>query len=691
VDDSTLTGRARSEASVVQTEPLRARPSDRRPGGPSWIDRGLGHPTAFIATAVVLLLLFGWTFLINPEQVAPTKDPAYYTWRTEALVSEDPRTLLEIEGAFNMFAGGYRVTAPVIGGYLRQIADVSSLKTTVFLMVGTPVLIALLLAGFAYRHRRDPLVFHAVAFGSGGLLLTDPFVGYLDNVLCLLWLAAAIWFIGPARESWPARIGFAMFLLLAGLTHPTTLAIFCLTLGAMVVVRLLFRSFDVKSVIRDDGPMLVTAFAAGVLTLVLWTIGPWGKSASLAEAALPPPYDSAFFLDRLLQWLGEMRPALNGPLLVIGVVGLLAAGKRAAEDDLARTSIVWLAPLAGLFGFVAGIAYPYYRFLNTTLSWILLVGLGAYFAIRFFLDFARGGGFRALAALGAVAVVVIVGTNFTHGYGAVGWDKAGWISEDQRRDLDVLRTELARRGEEDRPVVFVIDDEPSVPFQIWGFTKLAGNTSRYGLPDGQIDQGYMYLGSLDNFLSDRPTTRGEETYDKLSRALLEETNTAVQESGKQPVAVVASQFNPAGANADLAAEFSPVATFGLTGLTTDVWILDDGRLTTPGGNASSVPGDKGSPVHVAWIALALVVLLLPGVVALRWFLPDATLPDALAMAPALAIAMLTLVGFAALAVVRSPFSAGVAWACVVVTIAIAAVAAFRAGLRPRIRVPAARR
>ena len=383
----------------------------------------LGHPVALVATAAILLTIFAWTFWTNSGRVAPTKDPAYYTWRTEALISEDPATLLGIEGPNGMFSGGYRVAAPVIGGILRHIADVSSLSATVFLMVGTPVLTALLLAGFAYLRRRDPVLFHAVAFASAGLFLTPPFVGYLDNVLCLMFIAAGLYFIDPARYSWPARLGLGAFLVLAGLTHPTTLVIFCGVLGIMAAARLVVRSFDLRYVLRADGPMLLTAFAAFLVTLGIWTIGAWGRSASLAESALPPPYGSDFFVDRMVLWIEAMRPVFNGPLLAIGLIGLLLAGRRAAEDDLARVSVLWLAPLVGLFGFVAGLTYPYYRFFNTTLAWVLLVGVGAWLVMRFFMDVARKGGAARIALVGVAAVGIALATNFT-----VGLDKSGWTN-----------------------------------------------------------------------------------------------------------------------------------------------------------------------------------------------------------------------------------------------------------------------
>jgi hypothetical protein len=666
----TLTRRAPERAEV-----------EARPG-----EAFLARPLAFIATAAILLTIFSWTFWTNSGRVAPTKDPAYYTWRTEVLMSEDPAALLRIEGPNGMFAGGYRVAAPVIGGMLRHVPAVSSLSVTVFLMVGTPVLTALLLAGFAYRRRGDPLLFHAVAFASAGLFLTPPFIGYLDNVLCLMFLAAALHFVGPARASWPARVALGSFLVLSGLTHPTTLVIFCGVLGIMACARLLVRRFDLRSVLLADGPMLLTAFAACLATLAIWTIGVWGRSASLAESALPPPYGSDFFVDRMVLWIESMRPVFNGPLLAIGLIGLLLTTRRAAEEDLARVSILWLAPLVGLFGFVAGLTYPYYRFFNTTLAWVLLVGVGAWLVMRFFVDVSKKGGAARIAALGVVAVVIALATNFTVGLEKSGWTNlnAQWLSEQERTDLDALRASLAAEAEPDRPVVFVIDDEPSRPFQIYGFSKLSGNTSRYGLPAGQIDRGFLYLGSLENYLAGEPTTRGEETYDGLSRDFLADIDrglttgdtarsqgTAIDVS-REPVIVVAEVFNPNGSNtALLEEEPSEINTQGQ-----EVWVLKEGSVTqiSGPGNVGRVPftDEAGDPsvLHLLRVIGGLVLLLVTGVIALRWLLPDATLGEGLGLAPVLATGLLTIAGFVVLAVIRSPFSAGLAWISYVVALGV---------------------
>lgn len=667
---------------------------ERAPQRPdaSGTDRWLGHPVAYILTAAILLTIFGWTFFTNPDRVAPTKDPAYYTWRTEALLTETPQTLLEIEGpryegGGGMYSGGYRVSAPVLGGLLRRVVNVAPLSTTAFLMVGLPVLTALLLGAFAYQYRRDPLIFHGVALGAASLYLTPPFVGYLDNLLALFFLAGGLLFLRDAPGSWPARIGLGFFLLMVGFTHPTTLVIFFMTLGAMAFVRFIYRKFDLRSVIRDDGPTLVVAFLSIVVSYALWKVGIWGRSASLGDAALLPPYESSFFVDRLVLWVEAMRPAINGPLFLLGAAALIMSGRKAAEDELSRVSIVWLAPLVGIFGFLAGKSYPYYRFFNTTLAWVLLIGVGMWVAARFFIGLARRDGVYNLAWLGVLALALVVATNFRSGLEISGWNNAqgGWLSAAERADLDRLRDALEAEGEP-RPVVFVVDTEDTSP-RSYGYTKLSGNTSRYGLPAGWIDEAYLYLGSVDNYLLDQPTEVGEATYDEVSRATLEDAREGVEASGETPIVALAAAFNETGANAEYV---DGSASLDLSG-DAEVWVVSDDGITkeTPGaGEGAALPiGPAGSPddpgfIHVVRVILGLLLLLLPGSLAARWFLRDASFPEWLAAAPALGISIVTLVAIGVLSVTRSPLGRGEAWVALALSIAVTAILARRSNPSP---------
>ncbi|HVF54454.1 MAG TPA: hypothetical protein VNC78_12735 [Actinomycetota bacterium] len=658
----------------------------------SRIDRVLGRPAAFALTAALLLALFSWTFVANPDRVAPTKDPAYYTWRTEMLLSEPPQRQLEIKGAFDMFSGGYRVAAPVLGGYLRTIPGVDTLKTTIILMVALPVLTALLLAGFAYRQRPDPLMWHSVALGSASLFLTPPFVGYLDNVLCLFFLAASLPFLDRARYSWPARAAFAMFVVLAGMTHPTTVVIFCATLGLMAAWRLLWRRFALKSVIADDGPILLTAFLSVVFVYLVWKFGVWGPSANIADAALPPPYGSDFFVDRLMLWVKAMRPLLNGPLFAIGLIGLIVAARRQppanlepedvpasftgkrhplGEDELTRVSLIWLAPLVGIFGFLGGLTYPYYRFFNTTLAWVLLVGVGIAVAARYFIDKAGEGGTKRVALLGVVALLVIVGTNFTTGFKLSGWNNAegGWISAQQREDLSALRAHLANE-DDDRPVVFVIDQDDR-DFQIWGFTKLSGNTSRYGLPPGMVDQAFLYLGSLENYLAGEPTLVGEETYDKLSPALLEDAEEGFERSEGEPIVVAAAAFNETGENATLFQSEGPF--LGPDPGDVEVLLVSNGNVGFVGSESprhtTAASDADGGILHLLRVIGGLLLLLLPGLLAFHYFIPDGVFADGLGMVPALSLALLITVGTLVLGVTRTPFTSLLAGICIAIATA----------------------
>ena len=635
-------------------------------------NRLLGHPLAFCATAATLIVLFGWTFFTNPGRPAPADDPAFYAWRTEALISDDPATLLEVEGPQQMLVGGYRIATPVIAGFMRHVAGVGPLTPTVWLAVGLRVSIPLLLAGFAYRHRRDPLIFHAVAFGSASLLPTPPFGGYLDNVLTLTFLSCSLYFLVPAARSWPARIALFLLLLASGLAHPTTLVIFCGVLGAMSAVRLIVRRFDIGSVIRDDAAMLAAAFAAAVAVYAVWKLGIWGQSAALGEAAVPPPADSSFFLKRMGGWLRALRPTFNLPLLLIGIAGLLAAGKKAIDDELARPALVWLLPLVGALGFALGVAYPYYRFFNTTVAWLLLIGVGIFFAARWFISTAARGGVFRLALVGLVAPVAIVATNFSTGFVQVAWNdvEEAWISPEEIDELDLVRARL--KGEENRPVVFVTDTEAPEAVRAYGWLKLVANVSRFGVAPGQQDRAHVYLGPLDSYLAGEASSGVAPNFEELSRASLEDAEHTIRSGVQEPIVVVSQAFNLEGRNTDLAAGADVP-----TSEDAEVLVVSQQGLFDASGPVAPPDVPAAGTLHQARVLLGLAVLLLPGYLLARWVLPTSTLAELLGLVPALSLVTLGLADTAALAFVRAPFSAPLAWAVVVALSVVLTPAAAR--------------
>jgi hypothetical protein len=589
-----------------------------------------------------------------------------------------------------MLVGGYRVTTPVAAGFIRRVADVSPLAPTVIFSVGLRVLIPLLLAGFAYRQRRDPLIFHSVALGSASLLPTPPFGGYLDNVLTLAFLAASLYLFVPARTSWPARIGLVFMLLVAAMTHPTAYAIFGIVVGLVAAVHLVARRFDLASVIRDDGPGLAAVVVSAVVMYAVWKIGIWGQPAALSEAAVPPPADSDFFFTRLGGWVRALRPTFNAPLILIGIIGLLAAGKRAFDDVLTNFSILWLLPLAGTLGFVAGIAYPYYRFLNHTLAWVLLAGLGIYFLLRFLVGAIARGGAGLLALIGVAAIAWVITTNFTTGFEQVGWNdvEQAWIKPDQLKEMNALRASLA--GQTERPVVFVADDETTEAVRVYGFTKLVANVSRYGVALGQQDRSYVYLGSLESFLADEPTQRDDDFYTELSEDTLDDARAGIERAGVEPIVVVASVFNETGSNAGILPGDLGHSALDLGGA--ELRLIDaDGGFTkvAESGAESSLssfftPAQDPGWLHVLRVLGGLLILLVPGFFAVRWMLPDSGVAEGLALVPTVAVALHSFAGIAVLAVLRSPLTGAVAWATTLALSALTAVAlAARAGAQRR--------
>lgn len=636
----------------MATEPLPPRAPAQVTLENGRINRLLGHPLAFLATTAILVAIFSWTFAANPGRPAAADDPAYYQWRTEALLANDPQALLDVDGPLDMYAGGYRVATPVLAGLMRRVMDVGPLTPTILIGIGLRVALPLLLAGFAYRWRRDPLLWHATAFFTASLLPTPPFAGYLDNVMTLFFLTASLFLIDATRRSWPARIGFVALLLASGFTHPTTLAIFCLSLGVAAGIRFIARGFAFKRTLIEDGWMLGCALAAAVLTYVTWKVGVWGEPASLGEAALPPPAEASFFQKRLGGWIRTFRLPLNGPLLVIGLIGMLRAGRAAFEETSPRVTLAWLLPLIGIAGALVGLAYPYYRFFNTTTAWLLLIGIGAYFLGTFCLDVARRRNIAVVGLLAVVALGIVVATNFKTALANTHWNDVadGWIKPDEQRDLDALRARLA---DENRPVVFVVDDEIPEEVRIYGFLKRAGNVLRYAVPQDLQDETALYLGSLENFRA-RTATDRDPYYRELSAASLADVEDVVDDA--EPVVVLATVFNKTGANTEVEV------------IDTEL-LVAKGNVTEGGADvmAAAAEEDSGGTLRILTALVLGVLLLLPGVALALWTLPDARWVDLLGLAPALAVAALVLVGIGVLAVASAPLTEASAWLVYAIT------------------------
>jgi hypothetical protein len=518
--------------------------------------RLVGPVSALLVVAAILVLSYAWQFIQNPSQTAPTRDPAWYTWRTDAVLHDNPAIIVKDWGPDRLFSGGYRVSTPVFGAELVRVAGVGKFSFTVLLAVFLPILASLAIGVFAWQNRGDPLSLFVAALAAGAMFLSTPYVGYMDNLAVIYVLCLMLPFFKPARTSWGARSALFMLGVLATFTHPTTSALFGITLVFIAMVRLVTARFSVAKVLDTDGPQVMSVGIGMVLGIAAWIVGIWGVKGNLKDAALPPPLQLADFEDRLRQWVGTWQPLITGALVIVAIASIvILMRKRRGEalDWYSRISLGWLLPLLGLFGWAAGKAYPYYRFMNATGAWVLLTGMGAWAAMRFSLD--RKGSKLSAGIFGVVAIlmavlwlvlapdptlvhadvlawIVIVGAVlwvlsrlfFENGKAAVAggvvgalvvlssigwilyagatnaqWTQSPWINNDTRVALASAQAYYAAQQDPNAPVVFIVDAAPGVPS--YGWSKTFSNMARSGLAGSQVNNSYIYFGHVPDFLS----------------------------------------------------------------------------------------------------------------------------------------------------------------------------------------------
>ncbi|MBI2239048.1 MAG: MFS transporter, partial [Actinobacteria bacterium] len=597
---------------------------------------------------------------------------------------DSPGLIAREWGPFSMFSGGYRVSVPLFGSILQRVAGIDLYTFSAFMMVGIPVLAGLALGTFAYRERRDPLLFALIVLATAALFMTTPYVGYLDNIAVLYVLSLLLAFLGPARRSWGARSAVFLLGMVAAFTHPTTSVIFGASLMAVFGLHFLTSRFSLGAALNRDGPGLMATGFGMVFGLALWLVGPWGVRGSLADAALPPPYTKEVFLGRLGQWVTSLQPAVTFPLLLlaIGWVVYRSRADRRPADTFGMVSILWLLPLLGIFGWVAGKAYPYYRFMNATVAVMPLLGLGAWVAIRWLLR--REGAMRVVGAIGVVLIVASLGFVWVRGRDASQWAKPNnqWIDQPTRISLAAARAVVER--EPGHPVVFVLNFGDT--YQSYGWAKTFTNVSRTGLPGDAVKRSASYFGDVQSFLVGEPTVLTDPTYNKMSRGFYREMQETLADYPEPPVVFLIRQFNGNTDNTALLDQ-EPGPSY-LMKLGDDVAVVTGSGLVTPSPETVAAaraaeqrtaqayadhPGIFGNPLHTLRVLLGLALLLVvPGLIASRWFELD-DFPTRLALVPGVSIALVVLSGIAVVAVTRRPFGAGAGWASVAVAVLAAAL------------------
>jgi hypothetical protein len=648
----------------------------------------LGRWWVLLLAVLLLLLAFGWTFLRDPSISAPTRDPAWYTWKSNLIMHDRPGLVAGVWGPFSMFSGGYRVAVPLYGSILQRVAGIDLYTFSAFMMIGIPILTGLALGAFSYRRHRDPVLFLLVMLATAAVFMTTPYVGYLDNIAVLYFLSLALAFYEPAQTSWGARSAMFLFGVVAAFIHPTTCVIFGLVLLAVFALHFVTSRFSLGSALRRDGPSLLSVGSGIVLGLGSWLVSPWGVKGSLKDAALPPPYTREVFLHRLEQWVGSLQPLITLPLIALGVGWVIyrARKDRQPADTFGTISAMWLLPLAGTLGFLAGSTYPYYRFMNATAALMPLLGLGLWVAVRWLLG--RSGTARTAAMVAVIAIVASMGFVWASGRQASQWARPDnqWIDQPTRTALSAASAVVQR--EPDHPIVFILNYADA--YQSYGWAKTFTNVSRTGLPGDAVKRSMSYFGDVKDFLADRPTQLTDPTYNKMSRGFFAEVHQLERKYPQAPVVFLMRQFNRGTANASLLDQ--PAGTKGLVTIGKDIAVVTGPHLAIPSPETLAAaraaeartaalyadhPGVLGNPAHTLRVLFALVLLLVvPGLIAASWFeLDDAWLK--IALVPGISIGLTVVAGIAWVALRRAPFSVADGW--VALGLATAAAIGLRVG------------
>ncbi len=629
--------------------------------------------TVFLLLAIALVLVaFGWTFLQDPSISAPTRDPAWYTWRSNLMMTDSPGLIAGDWGPFHMFGGGYRVAVPLYGSILQRVAHIDLYTFSAFMMIGVPVLTGLALGVFVTRERKDPLLFLVTMLATAALFMTTPYVGYLDNITVLFVLSLLLAFYVPGREQWGARVALFLLGVVAAYVHPTTCVIFGFSLMAAFGLHVLTSRFRIGTALDRDGPSLMSIGFGMIFGLATWLLSPWGVAGSLADAALPPPYTQEVFQKRLSGWVGSLQPMITVPLILLAIGWVIYRSRkdRQPADTAGTLSSMWLIPLLGMFGWVAGAAYPYYRFMNATAALMALLGIGAWVAIAWLLR--RQGATKLVAWVGVVAIVGSLGFVWVKGREAAQWaDKDNqWIDQPTRTALAAARA-IVENEPSDQPIVFVVNFGDT--YQSYGWAKTFTNVSRTGLPGDAVKRSMTYFGDVSDLLAGQPTQLTDETYNKMARGFYREVEALRAEYPQPPIVFLVRQFNEGTANADLL----DTGRDDLVPLGTDIAVVTGASFATP--SAEAVTAAKAAETEVAtfylqhpsvvdnlshtlWVILALALLLVvPGLLSARFFGIEGTW-EKIALIPGMSIALTVLSGVIVVAVTRAPFGAVHGWA-----------------------------
>src|SRR5918996_1560805 len=618
-----------------------------RPGTPaSRLQALAGRPWLGLLVVTAIALAMGWQFITDASRAVPAFDTAYYQWRVEFLMSAEPGAMIELRGAVGALAGGYRIAEPVLAATMRTVGGVDAAVPTVVLSIFFRILAGAAMAAFAWKHRRNWLLFYLTLVAVPALFLLQRFFGYMDNFMSLALLGGVLLLMDRLQDSWGARVAATLFMFLTGLSHPTTLAIFLLSMGAVAVFRFL-RERSLLPALRSEGMIIVTGTGAVIMTSAFWLGGLWGPQSSFGGAAVPPPADVEYFVNRSLSVLKSLEPfyplLILIPLMVLGLAHLVVRVVR-RKEYFAELTVGWTLPLLGMLGFVIGAAYPYFRFFNATLAPELLASVGLFLVIW---GATKLGSLRQVATVVAVvAVGFVLATWWSRGLSE--WNAGGtWLTPEVRGTTAAASAYL-RTTPEDEAALFVVDAQGAAPLP-YGEYKNFANAIYAGIEGDR------------NVVVFLPAIMNEETTNaEVLAACPSETCVEIGDTGLFVLPEVSGTAVDEGAVEVASARATEARSFA----------------EDPPGPFSGLGG-----TILSFLRLVLLFVV-PGWLFYRR-LDRRSWPEAVALIPLFSVASLTTVGVILVAILQDPFTAATGWWSWAIAVAVALFWRPPEGLRRR--------
>jgi len=437
---------------------------------------------------VVLLVVLLWPYVVDGYRFGVGPDVPVYLWWTRVGASEGMSMVGSRPGA-------PALAAALAGSLLLNASAVTAgLSSALGVVVGAAA--AALVRAAGGRIGASWLLAGLLA----GIFSIHLVAGYLANlVLAATFLAAAACLAGSRRTWWAAGLLLAG----GGLAHPPFLVhAFVVLLGAAAL------AWRVGA--RDEARDIALSVTAGGLV---------AGAGVLATLAGPGPIDAETSkdgylrrarLDRELVDAYRERFRLRAARYVQWIsVPLAAAGTTTADGFLQRFLISWLAVIAiGIpVGYVTGWLPP-----DRLVTFGFALPVGAALGLAWL---HRRLGPRTWIA--RILVVVLAGWMILGALLAWGRQRP-FISPNEAY---LARTAPLLAGTQpsarDRPIVFLVDDMDTTATFLG---SRAANIVRAATDPERHDDVYVFVGTVSDYFSGRPTVRGDPDYDALSRLTL---------------------------------------------------------------------------------------------------------------------------------------------------------------------------